>query len=439
MNKRQDEFVEEVNRSWKKKKISWMFNVISSGTTPKSSNEDYFNGEINWLNTGDLNDGYIISTSKTITEVAIEDYSTLKVYPKDSLVMAMYGATIGKLGITKISTSTNQACCVMAGPIDVFTKFIFYWFLGNRNEIINLSQGGGQPNINQDIIRNLRFYVPHIEEQKKITFFLDQKTSEIDSLIADKEKLIELLEEKRQAIITEAVTKGLNPDVKMKDSGVEWIGAIPEHWVNSKLKHISTTEISNIDKKIHRGEIPILLCNYTDVYYNDEITADLDFMPATARVDQIERFSLKRNDVIITKDSESPIDIAIPTRVKEDLEGVVCGYHLAHIKPNVTLYGQYLFYCLKSERLREQYYSLANGVTRYGLSKGAIINGVIPWPPVSEQHLISDFLYRKCGEIEKLINSNLQQIQKLKEYRQSLIYEAVTGKIDVGDYNQELS
>ena len=135
----------------------------------------------------------------------------------------MYGATIGKLGITKIRTTTNQACCVMSEPIDTNIRFMYYWFLGNRKEIINLSQGGGQPNISQSIVKRLLFYKPSLGDQEKIADFLDRKNIEIDNLIQDKENLIELLKEQRQAIITESVTKGLDKNVSMKDSGVEWI------------------------------------------------------------------------------------------------------------------------------------------------------------------------------------------------------------------------
>lgn len=211
-----------------------------------------------------------------------------------------------------------------------------------------------------------------------------------------------------------------------KDSQLEWIEELPEHWRINKLKHISITEVSNIDKKTNKNELPILLCNYTDVYYNDEITKNIKFMPATARIDQISKFSLKKNDVIITKDSESPIDIAVPTWIGEDLDGVVCGYHLAHVKPGNSVNGKYLFYCLKSEKLREQYYSLANGVTRYGLSKGAIINGVIPLPPVEEQVTISTYLNQKTYEIDSLITDKEKLIDLLEEKRQAIITESVT-------------
>ena len=201
------EWIGYVPDKWEKCKIAWAFNTISSGTTPKSTYAKYYlDGDINWLLTGDLNDSYIHKSSKKITKLAIEDYSALKLYDENSLVLAMYGATIGKLGITKIKTTTNQACCVMSNPVNIDIKYMFYWFLANRNEIINLSQGGGQSNISQGIVKSLIFYRPIIQEQVDIVKFIDKKVLEIDELIEENKKMIELLEEYKKSLISEVVT-----------------------------------------------------------------------------------------------------------------------------------------------------------------------------------------------------------------------------------------
>lgn len=201
------EWIGYVPCKWEKCKIAWAFNTISSGTTPKSTIERYYlDGNINWLLTGDLNDSYIYESSKKITKLAIEDYPTLKVYNENSLVLAMYGATIGKLGITKIKTTTNQACCVMSNPIGIDIKYMFYWFLANRKEIINLSQGGGQPNISQSIVKSLIFYKPTMQEQINIVKFIDEKILEIDDLIKKINIEIEYLKEYKKSLISEVVT-----------------------------------------------------------------------------------------------------------------------------------------------------------------------------------------------------------------------------------------
>ena len=200
------EWIGEIPAHWKLYKITQIFNLISSGTTPASTNLEYYDGSIPWVNTGDLNDGYIYDTPKKVTEIALIECSALKLFPVNTLLIAMYGATIGKLGITKIVASTNQACCALANPQNAIVKFVFYWFLANRNNIISMAYGGGQPNISQNLIKSLRVPLPKIEEQKSIVSFLDQKTAEIDSLIADIQIQIAKLKEYRQALISEAVT-----------------------------------------------------------------------------------------------------------------------------------------------------------------------------------------------------------------------------------------
>ena len=201
------EWLGEIPEHWEVKKINWSFENIGSGTTPKADNQlYYYNGNINWLLTGDLNDGEIYDTSKKITQKAIEDYGTLRVYPAESIVMAMYGATIGKLGMLKIETTVNQACCVLSKPIYFDNKFAFYVLLAARPEIINMSYGGGQPNISQELIKSFRLPVPPINEQQSIVHHIESECSKIDFKKARTEELIELLTEYRTALISEAVT-----------------------------------------------------------------------------------------------------------------------------------------------------------------------------------------------------------------------------------------
>lgn len=192
---------------WGVKKITYGFNKIGSGTTPTSGNPDYyFDGEFNWLQTGDLNDNFITETSKRITQKALDDYSTLRFYEEGSLVIAMYGATIGKCGLLKIKTTTNQACCVLSAPTIFNSHFVFYWFLSNKVHIVNLSYGGGQPNISQEVIRSLRIPCPSVEEQLEIVDFLNMETSRIENIIKKIENEIELIKEYRTSLINEVVT-----------------------------------------------------------------------------------------------------------------------------------------------------------------------------------------------------------------------------------------
>lgn len=127
-----------------------------------------------------------------------------------------------------------------------------------------------------------------------------------------------------------------------RDSRVEWVGEVPVGWMIEKLKFVAEVQPSNVDKKTKKNEKEVLLCNYTDVYYNEEITGDLPFMKATASDPQIRKFTLKGGDTIITKDSEDPNDIAVPAYVPQDLDGIICGYHLALLRPKDRILGGYL-------------------------------------------------------------------------------------------------
>lgn len=201
------EWLGEIPEHWEVKRLSWCFEIIGSGTTPKAGSEEYYsNGEFNWLLTGDLTDGDILETSKKVTQKALDDHTSLKKYPVNSIVMAMYGATIGKLGILKIPTTVNQACCVMGNPIHLYYQFAFFLLLAVRKEIINMSYGGGQPNISQELIKSFRVQVPPIEEQKTIVNHIETECALIDSKTENTKNLIDLLNEYRTALISEVVT-----------------------------------------------------------------------------------------------------------------------------------------------------------------------------------------------------------------------------------------
>src|SRR5690625_4595444 len=153
--------IRKIPEHWENWKISHAYKEIGSGTTPKTDNNDYYDeGIINWVNTGDLNNDVLYDCKKQITLKALEDYSVLKVYPPGSLVIAMYGATIGKTSILNIEAATNQACCVLSKSSIIKNRFTFYWFIANKRHIISMSFGGGQPNISQNLIKNLRIAIP---------------------------------------------------------------------------------------------------------------------------------------------------------------------------------------------------------------------------------------------------------------------------------------
>ena len=211
-----------------------------------------------------------------------------------------------------------------------------------------------------------------------------------------------------------------------KDSGVEWLGDVPAHWRIEPLKWHCDVMPSNVDKKSAEGEQPVLLCNYTDVYYNDQITVALDFMKATASNSQIDRFTLRQGDVVFTKDSESPEDIAVSAFVPLDLPGIVCGYHLAIARSHRTLIGKFLKWYFDSQSAKAYFYVSANGLTRVGLSQYASDNLPLPLPSLREQENISAFLDHETARIDALVAEQQRLIELLKEKRQAVISHAVT-------------
>lgn len=201
------DWIGDIPEHWTIRKTAQLFHGIGSGTTPTSgSNKYYCEDGINWLQTGDLNDGTISDTSKKITTAALHDFSALKIYPQGSIVIAMYGATIGKLGKLNIETATNQACCVLPYSNEIDNDFAFYVFRAGKRTLINSAYGGVQPNISQDTIKSFKLALPPLSEQQAIADYLDKKCAEMDGLKAKLTKKRETLKELRQSIISEVVT-----------------------------------------------------------------------------------------------------------------------------------------------------------------------------------------------------------------------------------------
>jgi len=220
--------------------------------------------------------------------------------------------------------------------------------------------------------------------------------------------------------------------LRFKPSGIGWLGEIPAHWSLAQIKHIADVRFSGVDKHSFDYEIPVRLCNYTDVYKNEIITGEMNLMPATATSGEIARLTLKAGDVIITKDSESPDDIAVPAWVPAHLPGVLCGYHLGLLRPLPgRVLGEFLFLALGSARIAKQFHVLATGVTRFALSKHDVKNAVIPLPPVDEQEVICRWIETECLPLNEAIRRADDEIKLIREYRDRIIADFVTGQIDV--------
>lgn len=201
---------------------------------------------------------------------------------------------------------------------------------------------------------------------------------------------------------------------------------LPPDWELEKLKFYADVRNSNVDKTISGDEEPVRLCNYTDVYYNDRITPNIQFMEGSASDSEIERFQLKRGQVIITKDSESWDDIAVPSLVTKDMPGVLCGYHLSILEAGSKLNGGYLAWLCQAEPLNDQFKLAANGVTRFGLGQYPMKNAFVAIPPLDTQLRIVEYLDKKTARIDALIDKKRELLNRLAEKRQALITRAVT-------------
>ena len=424
------EWLGEIPNDWEMWKLSHAYTEIGSGTTPSTSNEENFEGNIPWVTTGELRENLILDTKKKVSQRTIEQFPTLKKYPIGSVAIAMYGATIGRLGIFGIEATTNQACCVMTTSKVLNNKYVFYWLQAFKNEIIQLSSGGGQPNINQEKVASLKISAPFFEDQINIANFLDHETAQIDTLIAKQEKLIELLKEKRQAVISHAVTKGLNPDAAMKDSGVEWLGQVPEHWTVSKLKHfVNVVDCKHITAEFFDEGIPLAsigevkgwkvnLSNAkltNEKYYQELIDGN--------RKPQV-------GDIIYTRNAT----VGEASLVHAELPKFALGQDVCLIHIIQKLSSEYLLHFLKSEIIKIQLNSAMVGSTFKRINVDDIRNYVIVIPPIEEQECILKDLDQKIEKYDSLINFAVKQIQLMQERRTALISSAVTGKIDLRNW-----
>ena len=199
------EWIGKIPEHWSKNKIIRLFSIIGSGTTPKSSKEDNYIGSVNWIQSGDINGSYIENCKNSISNTALKEYPTLKIYKAPFIIVAMYGASVGNISISNIDGCVNQACCVMNETKQNF-KYLFYAMNSVKKYLIYKAEGGGQPNISQDKIKNTWLPIPPLSEQQSIADYLDQKCSEIDELISIKQQKIEKLKDYKKSLIFECVT-----------------------------------------------------------------------------------------------------------------------------------------------------------------------------------------------------------------------------------------
>ena len=215
-----------------------------------------------------------------------------------------------------------------------------------------------------------------------------------------------------------------------RPSGVPWLSGLPSHWEVRRLRTVADMRVSNVDKHTNEDEFPVRLCNYVDVYKHDRITPAMPFMAATASRDEITRFGLERDDVLITKDSEAWDDIGVPSLVAESADDLLSGYHLALLRPFEEILGSYLARALQSKAVAYQFHVRAKGVTRYGITHTGIQSVQIPLPSLPEQRAIVRYLDYVDRRIRRYISAKRKLIGLLEEEKQAIVNQAVTRGLD---------
>jgi len=290
--------------------------------------------------------------------------------------------------------------------------------------------GSAVPSMTQEDLHNIHFATPIQEEQQTIANYLDKATAKIDTLIEKQTKLIELLKEKRQAVISTAVTRGLDSSVPMKDSGVEWLGEIPEHWTRTPLRYIGRLQ-NGISKGGDYFGSGFPFVNYGDIYKNATLPQQVSGLAKSTKEDQ-HVYSVKVGDVFFTRTSETIDDIGMASTCIETIEkGTFSGFTIRFRQLAQTLdehFSKYYFRTGHSQAFFEEHLNL---VTRASLGQDILKQLSVLIPPFGEQKEIAQFLDIKTTTIDSLVLKATRSIELLKEKRTALISAVVTGKIDV--------
>jgi type I restriction enzyme, S subunit len=434
------EWLGEVPAHWETWKVCHAFSSIGSGTTPPSDEPQWYeDGTIPWITTGELRENVVTETTKSVTPEALARFSALRLHPVGSLAVAMYGATIGRLGILGIPATTNQACCVLSSPKHLDVRFVFYWLYGSKQNLIDLyATGGGQPNINQDIIAGLRIPAPTVAEQSAIATFLDHETAKIDALVAEQEKLIALLKEKRQAVISHAVTKGLNPDAPMKDSGIEWLGEVPAHWDVTRVKRFVLSfgqgwspqcEGYPVETDEEWGVLKVGCVNNGRFNPAENKTLPPELEPPAD-------LGIAADDLLISRANTRELVGSAAVAENAYPRLLLCD-KLYRVRFNQALcIPRFLALYLGSDVARSRIELAATGASSsmVNISQSTILEMPIAVPDANEQRTIAEFAGEEIGRLVALTTQAEAAITLLKERRSALISAAVTGKIDVREF-----
>lgn len=401
-------------------------NVIrfTTGWTPPTENSDSFSGEHLWANISDLGPKRLTETEKRLSPDAVK-LNRIPVSPEGSLLFS-FKLSIGVVSIADRDMYTNEAIATFLPSDRLLISFAFYAL--PECVVMNASENiYGAPMLNARLIRSARVVIPPVDEQRQIANYLDAQTAKIDALIGKQEQLIETLAERRQAVISHAVTKGLDPNVPMKDSGVEWLGQVPIAWSVEAIKRRGLigagTGFPPEFQGLEEEEFPFHKVNVLS-------KADHDGM-IRVRSDSVSRetASLLRariypaGSLVMAK-----IGAALLLGRIRVLGTAACiDNNMMCVQPKDKVSSRFLFWALEMV----QFDWLVNPGAVPSTSEGAMGNYKLAFPPAEEQSAVANYLDRETAQIDALVAKAGEMIDVLKERRQALISAAVTGKIDV--------
>lgn len=392
------------------------------GWTPPTKQSEYFEGENLWANISDLQSRVINDTQKRISDEAI-GATRMKLIPRGSLLYS-FKLSVGLVAFAGVEMYTNEAIASFVPASNICLDYLYYAlpFFVEKNAATNIY---GARILNHELINNARVLAPPLEEQTQIAKFLDYETAKIDALIEKQQQLIALLKEKRQAVISHAVTKGLNPDAPMRDSGIEWLGEVPAHWSVLKgawLGQLFGSESISEDQIGDEGGL--LFIKVSSLSLTDFNLAERRYFVSTTHSRRV----TPRTDFIVFPKRGAAI---FTNKVNIVREPAVLDPNLMGWLPNERIKPEFLSHVLKLRGLED----IADISTVPQINNKHLTPMKFAVPPIDEQEEILGHLLPRLETLKELLTSSETQIELLQERRTSLISAAVTGKIDVRNWS----
>jgi type I restriction enzyme S subunit len=428
------EWLGEVPEHWEVLSLRRIVKSVKTGGTPAGVEDSAFNDDgYNWYSPSDFSESVILGrANRKLSEDGIKE---VKIFPPKTIMVVGIGATIGKVGISIDESSCNQQINGIVCEEKLDPLFGTYYLKTKQDFIVKCGKFTTLPIINQEETKNLIFTVPPLPEQQAIASFLGRETGRIDSLIGKKQRIVELLKEKRTALISQAVTKGLNPKAKMKPSGVEWLGEVPEHWEVKKLKFVSDYFKGFAFSALDFSDTGVAIIKASNLK-NFKIENITSFIDIENQKKEFEKVRLKLGDAILSTVGSKPDvtnsavgQIAI---VSKDYTESYLNQNTVCIRPRNQLENTFLKYVFMSDYFRSNLGSISNWIANQAyLEVNDVTSIKMLLPNIAEQQTIATYLDHQTAKLDTLISKVEQAILKLKEYRTALISAAVTGKIDV--------